>query len=275
MYYPYSMVNLFSFTNYKTFVQKWIATQPKGGRGIYSKLAESLDLSSVMVSQIFNGDREISLEHAIRLAEFLGLTHQETQYLLLLVNYQRAGNKPLREFYYNEIKLVQDKRQESLKHVHQEDIKLSEVDQAVFYSNWIYSAVRLQVSIEGFQTENALVEKFRMSRAEIQKVLDFLVRKNLVVLTKSGYQMGPQRTFLDAASPFFYSRQISWRMKAIEKIENRKPSQISYTCPMSVSDAIYEKLKKSLTETIAEMNRTITTEKPEKLACLNIDLFEI
>ncbi|MEZ0391573.1 MAG: TIGR02147 family protein [Pseudobdellovibrionaceae bacterium] len=268
-------MNIFNFNDYKKFVQNWLEKQPKRGHGYYAKMAEALGISAVMVSQVFSGSKNLSLEHGFLLADFLGLNTAEKSYLLLLINYEKAGSHHLREHFKNEIKQIQKEKTENLKAIVGEDISLSETDKAIFYSSWLYSAIRLQTSIEGFQSVEALVKRFQLPREEIMSKLNFLVEKKLCLLSEDGYRMGPQRTHLEANSPYIKPRQVSWRVKAFEKMEMPKSSYLFYTAPMSISEEHYTELRRRLTEVIAELGSKITQRDPEKLACLNIDLFDL
>lgn len=269
------MFNIYEFDNYKKFMQNWLQMQPKKGRGLAVKISEYLSISTVLFSQIFNGDKNLSLEHSILLADYLGLQREERGYFLLLVNYEKAGSQKLRDHFRIEIKSIQELKLENLKEIIKQDIKLGEADKAIFYSSWLYSAIRLQVSIDGFNSVDKIAEKFSIPRQEALKKLEFLVEKKLCVLDKTGYQMGPQRTHLEADSPFVKQRQISWRLKAFEKMEQADKNQLFYTAPMSISKEHYVELRKRITEVIAELNQKVTEKKPEKLSVLNIDLFDL
>lgn len=268
-------MNIFEFNDYKKYVQKWLETRPKKGHGYYAKIAEALSISAVMISQVFSGSKNLSLEHAYLLADFIGLGLSEKNFFLLLVNYEKAGSQKLREHFRNEIKQVQKQKTESLKEIVGSDISLSEVDKAIFYSSWLYSAIRLQTSIDGFQSVEALAKRFNLPREEILSKLQFLVDKNLCIQKSDGYRMGPQRTHLEAGSPYIKPRQTSWRVKAFEKMESPKSSYLFYTAPMSISEDQYGELRKRLTEVIADLGTKVTQSKPDKLACLNIDLFDV
>lgn len=269
------MTRIYEFVNYKKYVEKWLENQPKRGHGYFAKMAESLGISAVLVSQIFNGTKNLSPEHALLLADFLSLNLDEQNYFLLLVNYERAGSHRLQQHLLTEIKKIQKQKMESLKEVVATDIQLSEADKAIFYSSWLYSAIRLQTSIDGFQTVDSLVKRFQIPKEEILAKLQFLVEKNLCVQRPDGYRMGPQRTHLESTSPYVRARQVSWRVKGFEKMELPKSSQLFYTAPMSISENDLKEVRKKLTEFISELNSKMVQEHPEKLACLNIDLFEI
>jgi uncharacterized protein (TIGR02147 family) len=252
-----------------------VLQQPQKGRGCYAKMAEDLGLSAVMVSQIFNGEKNLSMEHAILLAEFLSLNAKETEYFLLLVQYEKAGSHKLQQYYKKEIQALQQHKKDNLNEVVKKDIQMSDTEKAIFYSNWLYSAVRLLTSIKGFQSIDSLTKYLQVPKDQIQNIMQFLLDKGLCVQSNKGYQMGPQRTHLEAQSPYIKSRQVSWRVKGFEKMDLHKKNHLFYTAPMSISEKQYDILRKKITDLIADFINNMPDEDPEKLACLNIDLFEL
>jgi hypothetical protein len=58
-------------------------------------------------------------------------------------------------------------------------------------------------------------------------------------------------------------------------MDSPKSTQLFYTAPMSISEEAFNEFRKRLTEVIAELGQKVVQSDPEKLACLNIDLFDI
>jgi uncharacterized protein (TIGR02147 family) len=268
------ILRLFEFDSYKQFVLEWVKNQPKQGRGQFRKMSEELGLSTVMVSQIFSGDREISVDHAFKLASFLNLADPEKRYLLLLVERERAGTTDLKDFLTKQIKTL---RQESLdlKKVISQETELSDAVKARLHSNWIYSAVRLQSSIPETQTVEAIAQTLKLPIEEVRQVIDFLVEHRLMTADAGVVQMGPQRTHLEKTSPYILTRQKTWRVKGFERMDHRVESDLFYTGPMSLSSKLAGEIRRELTDQCKSISDRLVKETPETLFCLNIDFFRI
>lgn len=65
--------SIFTFDDYKKYFNEWVHNQPKHGHGEYRRLSISLGVSTTLISQIFKGDKQISLEMANELCEYLEL----------------------------------------------------------------------------------------------------------------------------------------------------------------------------------------------------------
>ena len=75
----------------KLFLREKIKHFPRGGRGQLKKLSEHLNVNSVVISQIFKGDRELTSEQGFEVSDFLALSSIEHEYFLLLIQYGRSG----------------------------------------------------------------------------------------------------------------------------------------------------------------------------------------
>jgi plasmid maintenance system antidote protein VapI len=92
-------MKIFEFAEYKTFVNQKIKSMPKGGHGQFLKIAKILNVHTTMVTHIFKGDSNLSIEQGLKLANYLGLNELETEYFVALINQARAANQDSRNFF--------------------------------------------------------------------------------------------------------------------------------------------------------------------------------
>ena len=92
------MKAIFEFENYKDFLNWKIINSRGGGRGVASKLAKSLQVSPVMVSQVLRGNRNFSRDRVFMAAEFFQLNPIEMEYLLTLFDFNMAKDAGHRAF---------------------------------------------------------------------------------------------------------------------------------------------------------------------------------
>lgn len=71
----------------------------KSLHGELRKLAMSLRTSSTVISQVFNGDREFTMEQALDACTYFQLDDLEKEYFLLLVQINRSGSEALQNYY--------------------------------------------------------------------------------------------------------------------------------------------------------------------------------
>jgi len=269
------MAKIYDFKDYKRFIGSWIEEQPKGGRGQYAKLAEVSGLHKASISHIFKGQHSLSLEQAQKIAIYLGLGVEETNYFFLLVNYNRAGTASLRDFLGRQIETIRTEQTKLVNRVTRSR-ELASEERAVFYSNWAYSAVRILSSIPGMETRDSIFRRLGLSRPFGNRIVDFLVRTDLCVEVDGKLGMGPQMTHLESQSPLIARHHGNWRVKAMERHPMlRSDDELSYTAPMSLSAEDVLRVRAFLADLVQRVDEVVGPSACERLYCLNIDWFEI
>jgi uncharacterized protein (TIGR02147 family) len=268
-------MNIFEFHDYKEFVRKRIASFPRRGYGQYRKLSQALRLSSVAVSQIFKGDRDLSPEHALETAAFLLLDPEEADYFLALVQKARAGTPALRAHVERKLAQAREARATLAKRV-EVSAELTDEARAVFYSNWQYSAVRIASSIPGLHGAEVIAKRLGLHVTEVIDVLRFLLKHGLCVMDKGQVKMGPASTFLPNDSPFINGHRRIWRLKSLEHLKLAEdPRNLYYTGLVSLSEEDAQTFRRECADFVAAFVKRVKDSPSETLACMNLDWFRL
>lgn len=267
------LTSIFEHQNYKDFVQYRLSTLPKKGYGQYGKLARQLGVNAVVVSQIFKGDRELNMDQALEVSQFLGLSSLEEEYFLLLVQLARAGTSKLKAY----IRVQMDRlRSEAgdLQKVVTRTQELSDEAKAIYYSSWYYSGTRLLLGSDERHTVPDLAERLGLPNEKMRYIVDFLLRHGLATEQNGSLRSAPSQTHLGANSPHISRHHTNWRMKGLERIEKIDEEELFYTGPMSIGEKDLARLRSELVQFIKQFSKQVADSPSEKLACLNIDLFK-
>lgn len=268
------MISIFEYEDFREWVRAWLKAQPKQGHGLMGQIAKRLRVSSVLVSQVFSGQRELKAEHAFALAEFLNLSPIELEYFLRLVEISKAGTEDYRLHLSKSLNLLRQQSQ-PLKSRLKPDAELSDEARARFYSHWSYSAIRLLTDIPDYQDIASIAERLRLPVAWVRDVLGFLVHYGLCDFNGDRYQMRAKSTHLEADSPWFVNRQTHWRQQAQKALEFAPSEALFYSGPMIISDADAEWVRERLVGLIKEVTARAVVSKSEDLHCLNLDWFRV
>ena len=152
-------MDIFEFNNYKKYIQSWVKRQPGKGRGQWAEIARQCQVSTVLISQIFKGSKNLSLEQALKLSHYLGHLKAEREYFMTLVNLAKAGSKDLEQYYQEEVTTLKNQSLE-LKNRLKTHKQLSPTAQSTFYSNWIYSAIRILSGINEYNSVSKICKKY-------------------------------------------------------------------------------------------------------------------
>lgn len=265
-------MSVFEYESYKKFVNSWVSEQPKAGYGVFSRMAEHLTTNSVTISQIFKGERDLSLEQAAKLCQFLGLGTLESDFFLLLVQRHRAGSDDLKRIFTRQLDELRLRGQAIKNRIAHE--QLSDQDKAIFYSSWYFIATWLAATLPEYSSMQTLARHFNVPENTLSDVMGFLLSKGLLVRKNGRIEFGTNVIHVPHDSPFVVKHHMNWRMKAIQAMDQRKETNLHYSSPMLMSNDVRKKMREELVQFIQRQTKKVADSKSESLVCLNIDFFD-
>lgn len=265
---------IYQYDSYKKWVNDQIQAMPKAGRGQYRRLAEHLHTNSAIITQVFKGERELTPEQALLLADFFGLSKTEQRFLILLVNYSRAGSFNFKNILKEEIE-EQRTASTKIKNRVPPSQALSEQAKLLLYSNWYYLATWSLTAIEGIDTIEAISERLHLSKKRIRDVVEFLKQHALITEVNSKLKVGPTLLHLEDESPMIAQHHQNWRLQAFKKYAEPKTYDTFYTAPVTLSESDAKILRENVLRFISESVKLVKSSPSEKLYCLCLDWFEV
>ena len=237
-------------------------------------MAESLRVSPALISQVVNGDKLLSPELAVQVAEHVALGARETDFFLLLVDFERAGSHRLKEL----LKTRVDRERADARKVSsriETDRELDSETRATYYSSWTYTGVRNLTAIPGFDNVEALALKLALPKPVVARVVEFLVENGLCKLdAKGALTYGPMWTHVNSDSRLVVKHHQNWRVRALTKMEETRGDDLYFTSPMSMLFETAQDVRARLLEIIAEVQTAVKPSPSEVVRCLNLDWFE-
>lgn len=266
-------LNIFDYHSYREFLKIWLVNAKKARRSNLSQLAEAAQVHPTFLSHVLAGSKELSLEQAMLISEYLPLTRLEQDFFFVLLNIERAGNKKLQNYWLEKKKILEQEKNK-LSERFEKHKELTSEQRATFYSSWIYSAIWVSTAIEGGRTLAEIAEQFHLSRNVTEEILSFLVRTGICAELKGVFTMGETHVHIPNESPHVTKHHVNWRMKGIQRLDSRDSTELFFTAPMSIAKKDFGVLRERLTRLIQESVELAKASKAEELACLNIDFFK-
>jgi uncharacterized protein (TIGR02147 family) len=235
-------------------------------------LQQATGVSSSLLTQIFSENKQLSSEQAYEMSIHLGLTDFETDYFLLLVEIGKSGTLKLKSRLMQNLKKMQLNSQKVASKV-SPNVMLTEAQKAIYYSNWLYTAIRNLVPTENGKTAKKISTKLNIPLERIEEATAFLLEIGLLKKGPAGFAYQPGYTHLDSTHPLIFRHHQNWRQRANQQMDHYSEDHLHYTCPMAISKKAAKIIRARLLEEIKLLNQTIK-EDPEVSFCLNIDFFE-
>lgn len=268
-------ITVYEYLDYRLFLRGWIEKVADKQRGQLSRIAEAGRVHKTTLSQVFSGAKDLTPEQGCAIAKHLGLSTSAAEYFLLLIGLARAGSSELRAMLRQQIEDRRKVRKElSSRVTRSRDMRDGE--SAVFYSNWLFSAIRNITAIEGYGRPAEIARALGLSLAELTPMIDFLLAHGLCVDGPRGLRPGPKMTHLDASSPFVSRHHANWRIRAmgVHPVLRAK-DELAYTAPMTLSAADVSKVRALIADLVEETDQIVGPSVSEKLYCMCLDWFEV
>lgn len=266
-------MSLFNYKSYRAYLKAYIRALPQKGRGEISRIAAALKIQSTLLSMILSGSRDFSVEQALDLSTYLNHTELEAEYFLLLVQLERAGNHRLKNYLLKRVEKIQ-LESKKVEHRFEYDRKLTDDERTIFYSSWIYSAIRLSCSLtKNGKTINEIMARFEIPRARALEIVQFLSSTGLIIEKNDRYQIGISRTYLEKESFHLPRHHTNWRLKALQKSDRISDHELMFTFPLSISKADFEIIRNEILEVLKKASNIVKDSPPDEIGCLNVDLF--
>jgi len=265
------MNKFYSYESYKKLILDKILSLPDKGRGVTQSLSKHMRVNPSFVSQVLKGDKHFSLEQIFSAARFFSFHTLERDFVLTLLQRERAGTHELKMYYDEQLQALRKKSNFVSKRLGKKTI-LSEQAQARYYSDWIYSAIRLYCTKKNVTLKN-ICDRFNLSSQKATTVIEFLISVGLIINEDHYFVSGNTNTHLPANSPFIASHHKNWRIKAMARHSDLPEEELAFSSPFGISRENFPLIKEELLEVIARAGVRMDESITEDVACLNIDLF--
>jgi uncharacterized protein (TIGR02147 family) len=267
-------VSVFDFDDYKPFVREFIKQMPRAGRGQYRAMAKHLRVHTTLLSHVFRGTKELTAEQGCALASFLSLAELDADYLLALIESNRAGTRELQGAIARRLMQLRERRSQ-LEHRIPGARSLSGEERTTFYSQWYYSAVRLASSLPGMGDPMSIAQRLGLPVDLARDALEFLLQSNLIRRNGDGFELVAKRTHLGASSPLAAVHHRNWRVVAMNRYERMNSRDFAFTSPVTLSRVDAARVRELLVGAVSDVTKLVEPSPGESLCLLNIDWLEL
>lgn len=265
---------IFEYSDYRLYIEKFISQLPLKGHGFRTKMAEHLDCKTSFISQVLNGNQNLSSEQAFALNSLFNHGESEGKYFLTLVQISRAGNKALKDHYKKEAEQI---RNESLrlKNRVQADVIRNKEDEFKYFSSADYAYVHILTTIPQYQSKEALLRKLNTSPSYLEKILDYLLRLGYVVYEKGKYLPGPSILHVPDDAAIISTHHTNWRIQAIKACQSPQDLDFHYSSMISISEEDFLKIKAMIIKSIENYREIINASASDKPYSFCLDFYEM
>lgn len=261
------------FKDYRSYL-KSVIKEAQPSRGIISRLADAAGCQRAYLSRALSSEVQLTLDHIYGIAKFLYLNELETDYLVTLTNLERANSVDYKNYLKDHLRKLQQQHDDLQKRVQRPNLT-DENKNLIYYSNWLYSAMHIIVSIPKFQTTKEISNRLNIPQELALSILNQLKEMKLIKNQNSKWEFANSELHINKNSPLSVFHHQNWRQRAVIDMQSMNPESIHFTVVQSIDKDAWSKIKNKIIEFIEEASQIARPSKEEKLICLTTDFFEI
>ncbi len=267
-------MDIFKFDSYKQLINTHVSNLPKGGHGEFKRIATALKVHTTTISQVFKGDKHLTLDQAYRLALHLGLNELETEYFIQLTMLERESSHQLRSYLQKKLRAIKGQAQQAKNFVEPHS-EITKEDLARFYSQWYYSALNLLSDTPKGVSAEEMSTRLNLPLGSVREAFEFLVQCGLNQKLQTRYKSLNRNTHIGKESPLASRHHINWRLRAIEKMNSLEDGDLAFTAPLTISKQHAPLIKQMILSLIKDISAQVAKSGSDSLFALNIDWIEL
>ena len=251
-----------------------IKSYPQNGYGVQSKLCRVAGVFTSYMAGVLKGDKQLTPEQAVAVADFFLLSPDETEYFIELVQLERAGSDKLKKYQNAKIEKLREKLSRLQNTAQAEEKELTLEARAIFYSDWRYSAVRNASALPGM-TAQKISEFLDLKLEIVHRLAEFLLLNGLIIKEDEVFKIGPTFTRVRSSDPLVYRHHTNWRQRAIDSFAGEDADHMHVTSPLTLSAMDAKVVRDILQKSTEKLLSVVGPSASEELWCINIDWFRV
>jgi uncharacterized protein (TIGR02147 family) len=265
---------VYEYRDYKACFLDLINADAPTSRGRRKAIAQAVGCQVSHVTTVLSGAGHFSQEQTEAVCRYFGLDAHETEFMLSLVQFNRAGTESLKKFYE---RLLCQKQENfaGLKSRFRMPDSLKTEEEGLYYSSWQSGAAHVLLSSPKFNSRDAIAEKLKLPSARVDEILAFLVRAGLAEKKHQKFAIGRSLIHLDKKSPLISRHHANWRMRAIQSLDDGEADELHYSSVFSLAKSDVPKVREIFAQALTEALKIISKSPEETIASICLDVFRI
>lgn len=267
---------MFSVYKYLEYTQI-IEELSKIRRISYRTLAQSSGIHTSYFSRVQMGHANFSSEQLYSLAMIFELKPEETEYLLLLGEYQRSGQAKHKLYLKKKIDQLRNEKlklKEKLNHI---PIVESQIrNYQPYYLESITAKIHMHLCLPKYrENPQLLLKKLNISDQKLAKELDKLKSLQVIQIDRNKITLLKDSLHLDEADPISSINHMNWRLEAINKISKKdlRVSDYHFTVNFTANEETKIAIKQSFKDFLVGVQKLVGHSSEEDVYTLTFDLF--
>ena len=238
-------------------------------------LAEKIRVQPSYLTNVIKERAHFSADQIHAIAFELGLSDDETQYLDLLMQWERAEFKSRKKSLHEQVQELRHKHIHADQQLLAPETALSDADKERYYLDPNIELIHLYLGVKGVPSEIGEIAQAWGLRSEyVVNIIAFLEKRGLIERVKKTWKVKPVHQMLSHESPLCKPQQILKRLRALDVLQRMQPERVySFNGTLTMSEETRMQVQARFIEFLKECEELVLASPSEGIYNLQFDLF--
>ena len=274
-------MNMFLESNYRQIISSFIDERKKINPAItYQALADAVRIQKSYLSKVMNGRADFNTDQLFMATRFLDFNKEQSEFLQLLLEYERSVYPERREVLKEEIEKIQEEKRD-VKNALGKKIKemgAGEYDASIYAEYYMEPSIQLvhvMLTIDHFRKNpSEIKEHLNIKEKRFSEILNKLSKMELIQIQDGEIDILERNLHLPKDSKLTFPNQVFLRQRGLERCRELEPSdRTMFMATFSSNPKAIKKLKEKFNEFIQEARELSSKGKSTDCYQLVFDLF--
>lgn len=270
-----SKMNIYNMLDYKSIVRSRIdSLKERDNRYVYKKVAAAISVQPPYLSKVMGGLADFNSDQMFLACRYLNFTEEDTQYLFLLLEYEKSVVKERRDILLVEIKNIQNKNLATDENIKVQKAKTDSDSLMEYYLDPLCSIVHMTFAIERYQSDIPLVAKdLGIAIDRINQIISKLERLGVISFEKGEVKIIKQ-LHLPSTSPLCIPHQNLLRQLTINHFSNlTHKNYYNLAISFTADENAFIQIREQFLDFLKKCDGIIDKAPSKTVYQLNFDLF--
>jgi uncharacterized protein (TIGR02147 family) len=270
-------MSIFKYLSYKQLLRDEVLSRKKFNSKVnFNSLANAIGSQKTLVSKVLLGDANFNSDQVYLCCEYLGFNETETDYVQLLLDFDRCIVSRRKKWLKEKIRAIQNEQLLPSKSLKAEQFIAENEDMVNFYLDPITQIIHAFLIVPTYSKHpEEITPILGIEKDQLQSSLCLLERIGFIKKNHPlGYQVLKGHTNLSPTSPIYRIYHSLIRTKSLDQLM-KLPSDKKYcfSVILSSDEATLTVLKEHFIHFLKLAEDLVKKSDPEKVYQMNFDLF--
>ncbi len=272
-------MHIFSGTSYKTIIKQAVEDKKAVvGAAAFSfqGLAAACGVQKTYLSRVLNGAGHLNSDQLFLGLSYLGLSRDESGYVMLLHEWERSGVPARRKVLEEELRQARLANTKTEKHL-ETDVSLNDkTDSTAYYLNVNAQLVHMFLTIPQYaEAPTTITEALGISDAAMTGILRLLSQLGIITYKGSRIVVLRDSLHLPKDAPLTTPYRTMMRLKALERLQNDAPHEpYAYSLFFSADEDARAAIQGLFFEFLKKAEKIIRPATCERVYQMQFDLID-